>query len=315
MSQSAQQYLRQVQLVIGTPGGPAVDVSDLRVTFNVRSASVETLKSANIRIFNLAKATASKVLNEFTYIELHAGYPNNMGMIFRGEICQVKYGRDQNMVDTVTEILAQDADTAYNQAVISKTLAKGWTYEDQFSALMRPLNKYGVNPGFSPSRTNSPAPRGITMYGMVRDEMRILAEDMDCDWIMEDGFLHLIPSDGYIPGNVPVINGMTGMVGIPMQTIEGIEVQCLLNPLVKAGGAVKLNNAEIAKAANRVPTNTTNGLQPVAGLDADGFYRVACVTHTGDTRGQQFYTYIIGYSVDPNQARPMVGPSVTAVPG
>ena len=110
------------------------------------------------------------------------------------------------------------------------------------------------------------------------------------------------------------MSGGTGMIGIQTKPSEGVGGQWLLSQRGRAGGAVRQKNAEIAREASRVPTNATNGLQPVAGLDADGFYRVDCVTHSGDTRGEQFYTYIIGHSVDPNQARPMVGPTTTAVP-
>lgn len=306
------QYIRQVKLVIGQAGGEAIDLSQLHIKFTVRNATVETLKQADIRIYNVADETAKKIQNEYTRVELHAGYGDNVGLIFQGQVAMVKRGKE-NATDSYVDVFGQDGDRAYNNAYLNTSLAKGWTPDDYYNAMMTAAKAYDIQPGFRPTFIGNPATRGAACYGMLRDHMRAFAETQGCEWNIEDGKLNLVPKTSYIPAQVPVINAGTGMVGTPVQTIQGIEVQCLLNPMVKAGGQIQIDNASLATQVQR-PNYQPGGSAPLppAGTDADGFYKALCVTHTGDTRGQPFYTYIIGVAVD--GTAPLTGPTLTAVP-
>ena len=289
-----EQYLRVVQLIVGNAGGQAIDLSNLRIQFSVRNTTIETLKSADIHIYNVSPETAAQVMNEFTDVELHAGYGDNVGMIFRGQIGQVKWGK-RNATDTLLEIYAQDLDAAYNQAYINTSLAKGWTPDDLYGAMLKALAPYGVTQGYKPQFIGNPAIRGNACYGMVRDYMRSFADQHGCEWSMENGQLNLIPKASYMPGPVPVIRPDTGLIGTPRQTIQGIEIQCLLNPLVKAGGQVQLDNSNLQTLTNSPGFQRTD---LPAGLDPTGFYKCYQVIHEGDTRGEAFFTFIIGAAVD-----------------
>jgi len=61
---------------------------------------------------------------------------------------------------------------------------------------------------------------------------------------------------------------------------------------------VRIDNALInqtlqSASSYRVPFNSYTGLQFFADVAADGFYRVLVAEHTGDTRGQQWYTELV----------------------
>lgn len=316
-----EQYLRNIKLLVGgsqTPGvaanpNAAIDLSQLHITFEVRNATTQALKFAKILIYNLADETANTIQNEFTRVELSVGYGDDVGLIFQGQIAIVKRGK-LNATDTFVEITAQDGDAAYNHSVSNRTLAKGWTPDQLYGALLQDLQAYGITAGYKPTFTSFAAARGMACYGMTRDYLRDLASQQGCEWSIEDGKLNFLPLTSYMPGQAVVLNSATGMIGTPIQTTGGIEVRCLLNPLIKAGGQIAIDNSSLATMNQRTPI-LGQPIKVVAGTDRDGRYKALCVSHRGDTRGQEWYTEIIGLAVDPTAAIPLGGPTLLAVPG
>lgn len=314
------QYLRKVKLIVGgsrTPGisanpDAAIDLSELRVQFEVRNATAQSLKYAFVRVYNLAFDTALKIENEFSRIELSAGYGDEAGLIFQGQIAVAKRGR-LSASDTFVDITAQDGDAAYNWAVSNRTLASGWTADQLYGSLLQDLAPYGVTAGYKPPFANVEAPRGRTCYGMTRDYLRDLANQQGCEWGIEDGKLNFVPKSSYVPGEAVVLTPETGLIGSPTQTTSGIEITSLLNPSIRAGGQVKIQNTSLTTTTivNQITGQTP---QLVAGTDSDGAYKALCVQHAGDTRGQYWYTQMICVAVDPTAAFPLVGPTIQAVP-
>ncbi len=315
-----QQYLRTIKLIVGGTQAPgiatnpnaAIDLSELHITFEIRNATTHTLKFAKIFIYNLADDTARQIQNEFTRVELSAGYGDDIGLIFQGQIAIVKHGK-LNATDTFVEITAQDGDAAYNFSVSNRTLAKGWTPTQLHGALLQDLAPYGITQGYTPQFTSNAASRGKACYGMTRDYLRDLADQQGCEWNIEDGKLNFVPMTSYVPGHAIVLNSDSGMIGTPTQTTGGIEVRCLLNPLIKAGGQIVIDNGSLATMTikNQIVGQTP---QLVAGTDGDGHYKALCVSHRGDTRGQDWYTDIICLAVDPTAAIPLGAPTLLAVP-
>ncbi len=303
-----QQYLRRVSLVLGDADGAALDVSDLHIRFDVRNATAQTLKQAEIRVYNLAEATRKRIIKEFSRVVLQAGYEGNQGVIFTGTIGQFKFGRE-NATDTFLDILAADSDQAYNYSVINSTLAAGWTPDTLQSTLVQALQPYSVTAGVFPGLTKQAAPRGKVCYGMTRDFMRTHAAGQQADWFIDDGQVNIVKKTATLPGTAIVLTSKTGMLGVPQQTIQGLIVRSLLNPAIKAGGQIKIDNASVQQAVVNVAFSAADYYPS---LDADGFYKALCVTHSGDTRGQHFQTEMICVAVD--GTAPVGGPTLTAVP-
>ena len=130
---STPQYLRKASLIIGQAAGDALDLSALRFVFDVRRGDLQTPNSARVRVFNVGPMTAQRVQKEFTRLVLQAGYEGNYGIIFDGNIKQVRRGR-VSQTDTYLDITAADGDSAYNFAVVNATLAAGSTSADHVAA-------------------------------------------------------------------------------------------------------------------------------------------------------------------------------------
>lgn len=74
----SRQWLRKIILLVSSATGPALDLSQFHVIFDVRNATTQTLKRLNVRIYNLDPYTVNQLRDEFTTVALMAGYEKNI---------------------------------------------------------------------------------------------------------------------------------------------------------------------------------------------------------------------------------------------
>ena len=310
------QYNRNVSLVVYGNSQTGLDLSQMHFQFGVKRGDLQTPNSLWVRVYNLSDQTvqmlASQPTSEFTRVVLQCGYnglpPDQpyLGTVFDGNIKYVKTGND-NAMDSYIEIGAADGDSAYNFATVNVTLAAGSTANDHLDACLSAMS--GVFPsvieGSIPTYTNK-LPRGKVMFGKARDHIRNVSDTVQASWSIQDGQLQLVPIAGYLPGEAIVLNSATGLIGFPQKTPAGIQVRSLINPRIKIGGRIQLDNKSV-KIQDFSFSNFSLGAyaspaqaQLAAALktDADGFYRVLWVEHSGDTRGNEWYSNLICVAVD-----------------
>jgi len=296
----SRQYKRSCQVTLEGEGGTIDiianedDVGDpntdsLRVRFHVQHAELGVPQHAEIVIYNLADATEQKIQKEFTKVTLKAGYGGSNEVVFKGELIQKRSYRE-NPVDTCLALLAKDSDRAHNYATVSKTLPAGSTYKDQVDVCANALKEFGVDPGFIADLGSKRMPKCRVMHGMVRDLLRQIGQATNTAWSIQGGKLQMVKNDGFIPGAPFVLNSTTGLIGRPEQTLDGIIVRCLLNPKIRPGTRLKIDQKSINQAAFSAAytAEVTNSMIP--GLATDGIYKVLFVDEDGDTRGPPWYT-------------------------
>jgi hypothetical protein len=302
---SVPQYLRKASLIVGGDNGNALDLSTLRFSFAIRRGDLQTPNSADIRVYNVAPQTADRIRQilptpEFTRVVIQAGYEGNYGVIFDGQIKQVRKGRESQL-DTYIDITAADGDSAYNFAISAVSLAAGSTPNDQVGAVLQGMAQYGISQGYMPELPGNPLPRGKVIFGMSREELRKIAKNTSTSWSIQDGKVDFVPLTAYKPGDVPVISAATGMVGMPEQTQDGIRLKTLLNPNLKIGQAVKLDNASIQRYRYNLSINqqATNDMIAASNkINDDGLYYVMVADHMGDTRGNAWFTELTCLAID-----------------
>lgn len=295
------QYLRKASLIIGENAGDALDLSDLRFSFTVKRGDFQTPNSARIRVYNMNPDTMARVQKEFKHVVLQAGYEGNYGLIFDGTVVQTRRGRT-SQVDTHLDITAADGDAAYNFAIVNTTLAAGSTAQDHFNVAAQAMGQHGVGVGYTAGLQSNPLPRGKVMFGMARDALACTARNTGTTWSIQDGKLQVVPETSYMPGDIPVINSDSGMIGLPIQMQSGIQVRTLLNPNLKIGTLIQLDSKSIQQyeyglsISNQPANDFVKSQNP---LNSDGFYFVMVAEHTGDTRGNDWYSELICLSADP----------------
>jgi hypothetical protein len=296
----ARQFKRFANIVLKNAAGDRIDVSDLRFTFEIKQFDIQSPNTAEVIIFNLSEDTSKRISREFTKIVLWAGYESNLGPIFEGTVRQFRRGRN-SPVETYFNLRCADGDIAYTQSTINVSLAAGATAEDIVTAVLTALAPQGITRGYITTLPEVRAPRAMTLSGMTRDVLRELTQAWNVVWSIQQNKLTILPINGRaLPGAAIVLNSATGMIGMPEQTIDGIQVRALLNPQIVIGKTLRIDNKAIQEA--RVDLSyfgeVRNAMVREVRITDDGLYRVIAVDHSGDTRGDAWYSDIICVAIN-----------------
>jgi hypothetical protein len=307
---SAEQYGRKFSLILADGAGAGLDFTDLKVTFEIRRGDYQNPNTADVRIYNLADQTANRIRDEFTQISIQAGYEGSFGLIFRGSIKQVRKGRLDGK-DGYVDITAADGDEAYNFSPLSFSLAAGTKPADDVQAVLQVMARAGITKGYAPQLSANGRVRGRVFYGQARDELRDFAKTNGLLWSIQDGALTLIPADSYIPGDIPLISPSAGLVGVPEQTQNGIEIRTLLNPALRIGQLIQLDSTVnlLRAGLDRESFLQKQTLRTSLKTNADGLYYVMVANHSGDTRGNEWYTDLVCLAADATQIKQFVDQS------
>jgi len=281
----------------------------MHIKFHVEGMSFDRPKSAVIRVYNLAASTQNTIKNEFQAVMLQAGYENGAyGVIFQGTIKRIRTGRE-NATDTFLEIMAADGDLAFNQGFVNKALASGSTQQDKAKVVADAWKASGAITGADLSAlaaTGGIIPRGQTLFGLGVPYLNDVGKSTNTSWFIENGVLTFVSNTGFRPGQAVVLNSQTGMVGIPEATNNGIQVAALLNPNIKIGTQVQIDNASINQTQNNAFGQAfPSPIAPpefFASTTNDGFFKVLVVTHLGDSRGNEWYTRMVCLAIDASAA-------------
>jgi hypothetical protein len=119
--------------------------------------------------------------------------------------------------------------------------------------------------------------------------MRQFAKNEDALFFIDDGKVNLIKAADPPRGQVVSLSPNSGLIGTPEMTEDGIKAKCLLNPMLKLNGLVHIDNSHVEMSADLALAASVSG----GGLST-GIYKIIQFTHTGDTRGNDWYTDFVG---------------------
>ncbi len=267
----------------------------LQVQFETFQPAMEaSFWYADVIIFNLNEHTNNVVLTEGMDVRVSAGYQDESryGEIFKGKIFQPMWDRD-NVTDfrTTLHCLVGKAEIAKN--FVAQTYAAYVTQTEivrrMAAASYRPLTIETLSSNIKSTKL----PRGQVLFGSPRDYLNQVARDNNMQWWISGNGINL----GDITEDVPrdqalVITPENGLVGTPQQTQQGIIFRTLLDPRIR----VKLNPPMQVKLDNASIRQRKKQIGEISLLDQDGFYNVGAVRHFGDSRGNDWYTEVVGYA-------------------
>jgi hypothetical protein len=326
MASAGALFGRNCSLLIAN-ANEAIDLSELRIKFRTTASDLATPDILTVRVYNLTRSRLKEIVGapvpfvnalpsrnkpqwEFQTVQLSAGYGDNLGLVFSGQIKQYFRGKESN-VDSFLEIRAADGDQIFNWSTISASIPAGATPSQQLDLYAKaaglPLAAdahqnltSGGTGGIGPQQLT----RGKVAFGMLRDALSDLAETNGCRWSIQNGILVIIPDSGYLAGEIVKVNSTSGMIGIPTATEEGVEVLTLLNPAFRLGGLIQINEQDIS--AVQVQSQFFPGFaampQLFADVTTDGFYRILQIETVGDTRGSDWYSKLTCLAVDTSAA-------------
>ena len=296
-----------------------LDLSEMHFRFQINGSFMQTPNIAVVRIYNPSEETAKTIVDEYDQLSIEAGYESNHSVIFIGTIRQYKRGRE-NTTDTFIELMASTCDVNYNFGFMNVTLGGAEnpaTWRDVYSSICQHM---GVSEDFVTqelidTRGRAFMARGRAFFGLTRVHANELALAFQSNWSIQTvngvNVLVLTQTAGLRPGQAIILGPETGLVGVPEATVDGVQARCLLNPLLQVGALVQINQDLITQTdvplARRTPS--TRDLTPItAATTKIGLYQVMAADHIGDTRGQEWYTDIIGLAANSQASKqPLAG--------
>lgn len=301
---------------LSIPGGGE---KDLRIEAAIAASTIQTPNPSRFRITNPNPQTIASFKNkEFQRIEWSAGYQDNVGLIFSGDIKQSLYAHSENVVDSYLDVWASDGGNAYQQARVGATLSAGWTPRDKVNLALAAMQPFGIS-GLGLVNVDLDTlkyPRGRPFIGMARDLLREVALSNQALWSMHGGKVDILNHDKPVQSGDPVyLTSQSGLIGWPQQTENGIVARCLINPAIRVNGQVKIDESSIVEGERdnnplSGPGSTRNkDLGNTGRIAADGLYRVLFLEVEADTRGQPWYMTLtcIALGSSPNDGELQTG--------
>lgn len=270
--------------------GSIAEVTALRVSFDVGRTTSSLPNAGQIQIWNLSENTRGRLTAHPGTALLEAGYGNELGTIFLGDVAMVKH--DHQGPDWLTTLTAGDGEKALKTARVSLSFGPGTPYDQVLKVLAGNMGvgignmvtralKGGIRDGGVSSFIN-----GAALSGPTRDEIDRIVKAMGLEWSIQDGQLQLLAA-GEIAGdqNGFLLTPRTGLIGSPQlgkakrdkkkgekgeaaeRTI--LRARSLLNPAMRPGGGVQIDSNQV-----------------------DGIFRIERVKHNGDSHEGGWYSDI-----------------------
>lgn len=274
------QWMRKWSLIVGDEKD-GLDISELHCDFSIEKTDASSPNTAEFTIFNPSPETIDKIKTAFTKIIVNAGYDSNFGLIFTGNIKGAFYGKKGT--DSYVTITAGDGDREYNYTVINKTIAAGSTPAERNNVLVGAM---GMKTNYSSELRKDALPRGRVFYGRPADLLSEQSKTQDAIWSIQDGEVQILKRNELLPNEAVLLTGQTGLIGRPERTEDGIEGECLLNPLLRIGAVVKLENSNFNESVIKENKDTKEKTQ--ANMNTDGLYRLISITHSGNNYGGEW---------------------------
>lgn len=290
------------------------DPEALRITFDVLQ---NTLPSpfwfAYIKVYNLNDVEMQNLLFNAVWVTLEAGYqtgPSKSSVIWDGPVLQVIFDRE-NVVDLTIAFNCVAGPDILEKSFINVAVGVN---SSQLQAVSKMIAQKGgsVNQQISANAQKDLAakqyPRGKTFFGQHTKYFGQIAADNNLNyWI--NGVQHNISDlfDPKVKINPDLVFGppfpanflqsasgnvTRSVIGVPRQSTFGVIFTVLLDPrlIVKVPPLlVQLENTVIRQ--QKIQIGQLPGI-----LDQSGLVVAAQVHHIGDSRGNDWYTEVTGYT-------------------
>lgn len=267
---------RRLELIVG---GKQVD--GLRVAFRGTKDLTTTPNAIEIRVWNLAPETRASAMVKGAGVMLSAGYRDDLGLIFVGDVDIVTHAKEGP--DWVTTLQGGDGLTAVQTGRINEAFAAGAKLKDvvrKFGERMKVSTsdalaqlRAGKVDGLIDEFTN-----GLVASGSLHEEFNRVARISGFEWSIQDGALQLLPNGKADTTEAVVLSESSGLIGSPVPAVAPVagggtktilRARSLINSALRPGRAVQVQSAQL-----------------------DGWYRIEKVQLVGDTHGPDWFSDI-----------------------
>lgn len=258
-------------------------VTDLSVSFQIEKSTKREPNKCSLKIRNL-NATHRRQLDALSAsrrrdrsrirVEIEAGYPDAMALLFSGDLRTAKTTRE-DLSTFVTEIEGEDGGRAIMTARVNQSFPPGTSIETVVRACARAM---GVGAGNANELASAAAfdnggrsfANGTVLSGSAATELEHVLRSVGLRYSVQNGVLQLQRRGQPLQGSAVLLSRRTGLVGTPEPNADGtLTATSLLIPDLTPGRVVVFDGVE--------------------SVDVGGSWRIERVKYTGDSSGQDWY--------------------------
>lgn len=258
-----------------------IDINENKISFEITKSRNSRENIGRIEIWNLSSDTRKQITASDSKVRLFAGYANYKGLIEigQGDITNVRHNRSRT--DIVTQIYVEEGHSSLRKTLISFSFDGDVRLSDILNKLTQESSMYFKCSGIN---TSVSAGNGYSAIGGLDLILNDLALLFKFRWSMQGGGILIQGSQPITDAEVMLLTPETGLI---------------LNP-----SSVKKISVKLAKSDAPPPVDTyalQALLQPHLGVgdlialksqDLNGSFRISKISHTGDTRGNDWYSNI-----------------------
>lgn len=260
-----------------------------RIVFSVDIAPGDVISYADIRLYNLAKASS---IPRQASVVLRAGYDDNVDVIFSGFATNVLRERPIGSPEIVTRLLCKSGEPATDRSSANLSFGVGTRVEEVIRALARewprPIEIDNAQFADDPTFTN-----GYVVDGDIPEALNELAYAYKFKWRQDRGSLIVTKPEKERNAPAIKIDQLSGMIGIPEISLGpdglGVFVSAQMNPALRYNGKI-----DIESGFSTFNTGNLFISEQTGDASANGEYNVFAVKHSGDSHGDQWQSEIDG---------------------
>ena len=231
-----------------------IDITDLRIEFNINKDNKPQPNTAKFTIYNLSKDTMDFLSKKGINISFFGGYNKADSVLFIGQIAFVSH--KYNGLDWVSDINCQDSVNGLNLVKVNKSFNGRVSLDTVLKYL---ISEMGLGIGLL-KIPDIQFNNGIALSGFARDRIREYCKNENLSFSVQDGNVYIILISEKITNNIFTINAESGLVGSPVLTEKGVKLEILLNGNVKIGYQIKIDSQSV-NGTFKIDTLTHNGSQ------------------------------------------------------
>lgn len=286
---------RRAELRLYTQNSETV-FKDYDMDFEVFATSGSDPNTANITVYGLNEDQRSLFNSNLVFLELHAGYKDEIGMIFRGSWDPQKSIANNIKEGPVwrTEIETGDGLKETQTAFVNKNYSAGTPLE---TVLRDIANLFGLSIIFEFYRDETLL-HAASFTGRASQILDDLAWSFKFDWSIQHGVVLITERDepSETAGIVTVLSKSTGMVGDPTVTVEGIEMKTMMLSNIKPKSLIEIKDDKIPTRINQIADRVKKKRKARklrSNISESGIYVVDEITYYGSVRGSSDFNCTI----------------------
>lgn len=269
---------RQVSVLIGEKGREsALNITDLRVTFDVQKTATKKNNRCTVAIWNMSPDQRNLVATTDGFLVLKAGYGQDVGLevVYIGDIAYVENQREAPDFATLIEcsdgmkaVRETRFHVSYKAGSSAKQILRDLIAEFPIAAKRAQLNAAVARV------SDKQFANGFAAGGSAVDVLTKITDTLALEWSIQNNELKVIQLGKPDGTAAVVLRPGSGLIGSPERrrakkdevAFSGWTVRSLLRPKIEPGGSVFIQCADIPNGAT---------------------FRVEEVQHLGDTHGDE----------------------------